>query len=305
MLLTYRICIGQNLVPNPSFENIISCPYNFNQFNLVASWINPTIGTPDYFNQCTTFPGINVPNNIWGYQPARSGVGYPGIFLYQDGYTNVREFLEVELDSVLQTDSCYRFEMYVNLGNLCIWTCDNIGAYFSDTLITGINNYFPLPYTPQINNLAGTVFDTLNWTLVSGEFLATGGEKFLIIGNYDNDAITNPVITNAGGLQHNCFVYIEDVSIAQIPQCSTGINEPQESKSVSIFPNPMSDKIHINLNKNEYAEILIYNIAAQILLRKSFIHSATLSTEQLSKGIYFYEVRNINGVIGKGKVVKN
>jgi gliding motility-associated-like protein len=44
-----------NLVPNPSFEEVDSCPPNREIF-VAKSWINPTTATPDNFNQCNSSP---------------------------------------------------------------------------------------------------------------------------------------------------------------------------------------------------------------------------------------------------------
>ncbi|MEP7169460.1 MAG: T9SS type A sorting domain-containing protein [Bacteroidota bacterium] len=40
------------------------------------------------------------------------------------------------------------------------------------------------------------------------------------------------------------------------------------------------------------------------LLQQTFINSASVNTEELSKGIYFYEIKNKNSLVEKGKLVK-
>ena len=42
-------------------------------------------------------------------------------------------------------DKCYHFEMYVNLGNHCHYTTNNIQVYFSNGIINGISNWFCIP----------------------------------------------------------------------------------------------------------------------------------------------------------------
>jgi hypothetical protein len=39
-------------------------------------------------------------------------------------------------------------------------------------------------------------------------------------------------------------------------------------------------------------------------LQQTFTNSISLNTESFSKGVYLYEVRNKNGVIKNGKLVK-
>jgi type IX secretion system substrate protein len=74
---------------------------------------------------------------------------------------------------------------------------------------------------------------------------------------------------------------------------------------ISIFPNPFSDKLNILNNNTKLSEIILYDITSRKLLEQKYTKSALINTTQLTKGIYLYEVRNKNGVIKKGKVVKD
>jgi hypothetical protein len=91
---------------------------------------------------------------------------------------------------------------------------------------------------------------------------------------------------------------------ASVPHCYTGINKINDDDSVNVFPNPFSDKLNITTSKNELSEIIIYDITSRKIMLQKFTGSASLNTEPLTKGIYIYEVRNNNGVIKKGKIVK-
>ena len=66
----------------------------------------------------------------------------------------------------------------------------------------------------------------------------------------------------------------------------------------------MRQWLNIQTSGNALVEIILYDIASRKLLQQKFNNSVSLDTEQLSKGIYLYELRNKNGVIKKGKVVK-
>ncbi len=54
--------------------------------------------------------------------------------------------------------------------------------YFSTTHTHIVANSL-FSYTPQINETT-VITDTANWTLVSGLFIANGGEQYIIIGNF-------------------------------------------------------------------------------------------------------------------------
>jgi len=71
-----------------------------------------------------------------------------------------------------------------------------------------------------------------------------------------------------------------------------------------IFPNPFLDRLNIRVNNNTLSEIIFYDITSRKILQQKFTNSVSLSTEQLAKGIYIYEVRDRNGLRKKGKVVK-
>jgi len=73
---------------------------------------------------------------------------------------------------------------------------------------------------------------------------------------------------------------------------------------IAIYNNPMTDKFEIKTNSNEVIEIIVYGTDSKKIVQQQFIHDVSLNTSQLAKGIYLYEVRNKNGIIKKGKMVK-
>jgi hypothetical protein len=190
--------------------------------------------------------------------------------------------------------------MYVNLSDFCQYTTDDIGVYFSDSTIVGLTNISPLPFNPQINNSAGNIFDSTAWTLVSGNFNAVGNENYLIIGNFKDDSNTNLIYIPGSILFSFTYVYIDDVSLTPC----TVIEEQNQKDAIKIYPNPINDKLIIAINNKEFSEIILYDVASRKLLQQHFTNSTSLNTEQLAKGIYIYEVRDKNGVMKKGKVVK-
>jgi len=85
----------------------------------------------------------------------------------------------------------------------------------------------------------------------------------------------------------------------------TAIENHISNLNILVFPNPISCNINIKVNNNLASEILLYDITSKILFQKQFTNSVSLETEELAKGLYFYELRNKNRVIKKGKVVKD
>src|SRR4051812_39766363 len=78
---------AQNLVPNPGFENLNSCPggvadvafdAGYTSFPVVQGWISPLNTTPDVFNVCAspvTTP-VSVPESHFGHQYPHGGDGF-------------------------------------------------------------------------------------------------------------------------------------------------------------------------------------------------------------------------------------
>jgi hypothetical protein len=203
---------AQNLVPNPSFETFSTCPQGFSQFNgYISNWVNPSNASPDYYNICACPNPVCTPGNTTGYQAARSGNAYAGIYTTPgDIY---REFIQVQLSSPMQAGMQYQFEMYVSLANKSKTAVDDIGAYFSVTAPTsGGNAYLSGNPQPQICNAYGNVItDTLGWTLISGTYTATGGEQWLTLGHFKNDTACTYLTLPYGNL--GAYYFFDDISV--------------------------------------------------------------------------------------------
>jgi len=260
--LVCTISQAQNLVPNGDFEQFSGCPSASSQIDSALFWINPSTnmansGSPDYYHQCVTNNTVGVPQNWVGYQTAHSGVAYAGEYLYITSPSNAREYLEAPLTTPLIAGASYQFEMYVSLGDQCQFTTDDIGVYFSDTLITGINNFAPLPFTSQVNNATGNFLDTLGWVQVSGLYQATGGECHIVIGNFKDDAATTVSSYNPAASFDFIYVLIDDVSLVPESPSHAGNNLTGEDLVFSLLPNPSNGKVQLELSGGMSGEIRV------------------------------------------------
>jgi len=116
-----------------------------------------------------------------------------------------------------------------------------MGMYFSaDTLwnFDAIGNQPGLFSTnPQIENHKGIITDTVNWVKVNGSFIANGGEKYLVFGNFKDNLHTNYLEVSYGAASP--YYLIEDVSVCK---CSFDINLGAdtalcEEESIILNPN--------------------------------------------------------------------
>lgn len=305
VFLFFIWCAGsaQNLVPNGDFEQYNGCPIFYSNYDSVLFWFSPTDGTPDYYNNCAhDSTTVSVPLNWPGYQQPHSGVAYTGLFLFAQGinYYNHREYIEVSLTNTLVANVCYYFEMYLSLANSSNWTTDDIGVYLSNTPIDSINSWLPLNLIPQIVNTSGNITDTLNWILISGTYLANGGENYMIIGNFLNDAATTQTLTNNSVWNDGCYILIDDVLLTTC----TGINDIYDNQKVSVYPNPAFDKLIIELQGTDLAKINIFDTSLRRIITKTFSSFTTIDFDKYQSGTYFYELTSDEKIVKRGKIIK-
>jgi len=302
LLLVLGLWAGaQNLVINGSFDQVIGCPTALSMLDSTASWQNPTInGTPDFFHVCGSPFFAGVPMNGLGYQQPHSGESYAGIHRFQLGLMNYREYLEGSFSNPLIAGQCYYFEMYISLSNFSEYTSPDIGVLFSDTLITGALNIHMLALTPQIVNPSNMIPDTAGWMFVSGTYTATGGENFLIIGNFETDATMDTTLINPNAIWPITYVYVDDVSLT----LCTGIHGPGQLNNVQIFPNPVHDNMNVKATGYKQAKITIYDISLSEVFTTNFINETTLDLRNLEPGVYIYLITTEEKLISTGKFIK-
>jgi hypothetical protein len=210
---------GQNLVPNPSFENHSQCPDGGGQVDYAIPWYGVTsLGSSDYFSECATYAAFKVPGPSAYFQFSHTGIAHSGIYAIDLDYSNVREYLQVQLNTPLLTGKCYYIEFYSNLMNTSRFGVNNIASYLSINSLSTTGTGSLLDVNPQIQNYGNKVItDTLNWIKISGIFTAGGGEEYITIGNFkdDNNTDTSIVHVNPNGY-NSAYYYIDDVLVTEI-----------------------------------------------------------------------------------------
>ena len=92
---------GQNLVKNPSFEQFIMCPNDWDQIDRAIGW-QAYKDSPDYYNTCASVDACSVPKNYIGYQYPASGNAYAGLILYVKSGLGNYEMMGAQLVQALQ-----------------------------------------------------------------------------------------------------------------------------------------------------------------------------------------------------------
>lgn len=289
--VSFNFISAQNLVINSSLENYITCP-GFGQFDsiYINNWSKPSYGSTDYYH-----------NNCSGIQPVsqvpHSGDAYLGVIAYNYG-TEYREYATGQLSSPLTAGVQYTVDFYVSLNDGYIQAIDEMGAYFSPSLPGPFSNALHIPVTPQIQN-SGMLSSITAWMHVTGTFIAAGGERYITIGNFNDDL--NTTITQVGNIgSFGAYYFVDDVSVSPEPN---GISDLVKKQN-SIYPNPSTGIFNLHLEE-EIGENFMYE-ATDCTGR--LIFSGKISTERNSfdktfdlsaykDGIYFLKLNFKNKLI--------
>ncbi len=313
LLLSFHFKAQENLVPNGGFEEYINCPSLIDGFfiDVAKHWKSPTMGTPDYFNNCSTdFDSFlnqfyfSVPENYIGYQKAKNGNGYGGFLYTKTEFPDIpaieetySEYIQVQLIHPLVNGKWYNLTFYVS--NADEYFCGNsVGALFSPIEINELHDH-NLIYTPNFqSDLSDFFCDSTKWFLQSYDFEANGTEKFLIIGvftllfdsqtsDYNGNIISGPGLYGA-----NQYLYIDDVSITEIPFEIPNVFTPNgDGINDSFFLNGLGSNYQLTI-LNRWGQKIFYTTTPE----KEF-WNGTVNGSENPEGTYFY-------ILEKNKIKK-
>ena len=285
---------AQNLVPNPSFEEKWECPAGGWTIMTCKEWssVMPANGdqwtntnsVPDYFNACSSCFGYY---NYAGYQLPRTGLAYSDICAYFGPNPNERIYLEVRLNSPLKKDQIYKVSYFAALINKAEWSSP-IGAYLSiDKFVKA--DYFALQLVPHIES-NGQIRDTLNWTEVSGNYKAEGGEEYLTIGNFYDDANSHFIFLGSNAFLTN--YYIDDVSVIACDTCEKEIlNNFFIPDAFSPNADGNNDKLFVRGNNIQELYFAVYDRWGEKVFEttdKNIGWDGTYKGQELSGAVFVY-----------------
>ena len=208
-----------NLVSNPSFEDISSCPNNSGQLNRAIGWnipINGGGGNPELYHTCCTVPSVcGVPSQtlFHTFQYPHSGNSYAGIDAYYSIYpNNWREYIQSKLIKGFSSGHIYCVKFYVSLSDQNLAYIKPLGAYFDDGSVSAPAPHGLALVTPQVYNTLQPLNDTVNWMKIEGSFVATGNETYITIGNFFTDS-NSDIGLFGSPTYYGAYYYIDDVSV--------------------------------------------------------------------------------------------
>lgn len=208
----------QNLVLNGSFEEKLGCPVDYNQIQLIhiASWKQLGNGTPDYFNACSK--SVGVPNNVFGSEVASTGEAYAGLVTFTTGKKNYREYLCSKLTRTLVAGELICVEVNISSADLCSYYSDGFGVLLSENEPRQMAQEC-LDIKASVENPRLYLLDQVDgWVRMGNIYKATGGEKYITIGNFKKDLETNVLHRTTPGrsMSDYSYLYVDDVVVKAV-----------------------------------------------------------------------------------------
>ncbi len=304
-----------NLVINPDFEDTLICSSNAS-VTKATSWYSPMrYCSPDYFYPTMTgnfgcfamYPqdwGGGNYVNLWGRQTPNSGVAYIGF-----GVAGGNELVGGRLSDSLKPGKSYEVSFYTSLGE----TYYNQGAqgldliqfcFMRDSLVNyDFINFWQYLGTlnPTAGNQSGNLLtDTSGWTLVRDTFVASGGERFFVVGNIDT---ANTMYYNSPTPTF-CYYYFDDFDVHCI-DCTSDTSEPPVFPVITISPTLTHGEITVSGDFPAGTKLEVYDVLGQLVYYDELQSGNQTQTVflQLNADVYTCKVIADGNVLKTEKVV--
>lgn len=200
---------GKNLVPNSSFETHKG---RSNTITNATPWRN--VGTVDYYMKADK-------KDTSKFRGARTGTCYAGL-RFQPDY---KEYMYVPLLEPLQKGCTYRFRMYVRLLGQSTVSVKQLGVYFSEDIFK-VGMVFDSDEIVDSTYKKG-ISGSMNWIPIKGDYVARGGEKYIIVGNFRTRMKDDFVKKNKWDLFEfrEAYYFVDDVTLRKIASPNDSLNK--------------------------------------------------------------------------------
>jgi gliding motility-associated-like protein len=216
LFLTVSFGYAQNLIPNSGFEKTTKALKSKKNISVeqTASWFSGNSANFDLLKGAE-----NSKEHSFGKLENR----FAGIVLFDASNSNFRMYVEVKLKRSLMPDE-----------ELCLWISVKASAhssYFTDELGIALTQdalssktQTHIDFIPQLKSQKyQAISDTsLNGKKLEFRYKAKGGEQFITIGNFRNDAHTLLLPSNSLHFPKQAYLYIDDVYLGN---CDLSLEE--------------------------------------------------------------------------------
>lgn len=291
---------AQNLITNPSFEEIDSCygqPSDIGddvfEWSGCLGWSNPIAASSDLWCE-NPIVGNQSPPFIPGlaYQYPRTGENMAGILVNPGIIFNYREYIQNEMQSQLGQKVKYHIEFYVSANGYDCLTSQFGVKFFSDKYMSPSELWLTQLIPDAISDPANFVGDTSIWQKVEMEYVANGSEKFVVIGNFQDSlsmSYTLPCDTSFWGnlTLGGGYFLIDDVSIVEMPVFASipNVFTPNNDGVNDLFEFEV-------VNCDRWEMVILNRWGNQVAILDE--QNPTWDGSDCTEGTYFYRVNGSN-----------
>jgi len=259
-ILTLALAFGitaqdeNDMVENGGFEQLEGKIKKAGSIEVAVGWMSPTKTSADLFARRVK-EGFTVPNNPFGKEEPYEGDVYAGIKTFSYGDKEARTYISAKLKTPMRKGLKYAVKFYVSLAEGSKYASNNIAANFSkkqyniaeDKSIMGESHVMHVD-NPVFNAMYG-------WDQICGVYTATGGEKFITIGNFSGNSDTKSERIKkpksfSGTQMVSSYYYLDNISVVLIndeSECECESDKEEETSIVyavsPVNPEGMKDEM--------------------------------------------------------------
>ena len=209
-----------NLVPNPSFEDLgkKGKVTDNGQIHLAEPWTSVTMNPVDLYSEKAKTDAFTTPFNKRGEEKARTGTNYAGLNFYGYKGKEPRSYLGIELLKPMEEGKQYCVKFHISMSDMSKYAVNNIGVFIDFEPISEAidGNMYKDPHVISITKMIYK--KQYSWMPVCATYTAKGGESFIVIGNFAQDADTKFEAVRlsrdfTGRQTYDGYYYIDDVSV--------------------------------------------------------------------------------------------
>ncbi|HMR29287.1 MAG TPA: hypothetical protein PKE21_17555, partial [Flavobacteriales bacterium] len=216
---------------NWSFEDTAYCTTANNPILVAPPWFSANYATPDIYNMDDSPCGVYMdPNQTIGaicYQAPYDGNRFAGAYVWQN-LTELKDYMEVRLTESLLPGQAYRVAMEISLPDCWKHAVNTLGAYFSADTVFDATLPIPgaLPVTPQaIFHNPDFYTDEVAWMHVEDTIVASGGERYMVIGSFTDNASTSTIQVPGNNSFPHAYYYFDAIVVEEIGEVQSAVDQ--------------------------------------------------------------------------------
>lgn len=310
LLLLHPLC-AQNLVPNWSFEEISSCPEDQGEIEKAIGWLTfRGTGSCELYQVCGEPDTCGVPLNMYGEQWPSHGIAYAGVHTFSDDdgwpwYT--REWIGIALTEPLVIGANYYASVKVSLGlgrglplvERMRYANNRNGLLFTTSHWVRTDFDPVLGYAQIYGN--DVVEDTLNWTVISGSFVADSAYQYVVVGNFFSDEVTDWSLMDPNGTGYLAYYYIDEVCVSADPlycaqQSGTGGTAVDPFR---VWSDASTGSLHVaGLKDGGVLNLWVVDALGRLVVPQQMVGTLdtwSINTSNWASGVYIVAARNGDG----------